>query len=44
MPAAARERRESLRVAKRYREIVNHVLAPALGNLRLAKLAPTHIE
>jgi integrase len=29
---------------ERYGEIVNHYLAPALGNLHLAKLAPVHIQ
>jgi len=29
---------------ERYGEIVNHFLAPALGNLQLAKLAPVHIQ
>jgi integrase len=29
---------------ERYGEIVNHFLAPALGNLPLAKLAPVHIQ
>jgi integrase len=29
---------------ERYSEIVNHFLLPALGNLRLAKLAPAHIQ
>jgi hypothetical protein len=29
---------------ERYSEIVNHFLAPALGNLPLAKLAPVHIQ
>jgi integrase len=32
------------RTAERYAEIVNNFLAPALGNLRLAKLAPVHIQ
>jgi len=30
--------------AERYGEIVNNYLAPALGNLRLAKLAPVHLQ
>jgi integrase len=30
--------------AERYGEIVNNHLAPALGNLQLAKLAPVHIQ
>jgi integrase len=30
--------------AERYGEIVNNFLAPALGNLQLAKLAPVHIQ
>jgi integrase len=30
--------------AERYAEIVNNFLAPALGNLQLAKLAPVHIQ
>jgi len=29
---------------ERYGEIANHFLAPALGNLQLAKLAPIHIQ
>jgi integrase len=29
---------------ERYAEIVNHFLAPAFGNLQLAKLAPVHIQ
>src|SRR6266851_7656927 len=29
---------------ERYSEIVNHFLAPALGNLQLTKLAPVHIQ
>jgi integrase len=29
---------------ERYSEIVNHLLAPALGNLPLGKLAPVHIQ
>ena len=29
---------------ERYGEIVNHFLAPALGNLPLAKLAPVHLQ
>jgi integrase len=29
---------------ERYSEIVNHFLAPALGNLPIAKLAPAHIQ
>jgi integrase len=29
---------------ERYAEIVNHYLAPALGNLPLTKLMPTHIQ
>jgi len=29
---------------ERYGEIVNHFLAPALGNLQLTKLAPAHIQ
>jgi integrase len=29
---------------ERYAEIVSHYLAPALGNLQLAKLAPVHIQ
>jgi integrase len=29
---------------ERYSEIVNHFLAPALGNLPLAKLTPAHIQ
>jgi len=29
---------------ERYGEIVNHFLAPAIGNLQLAKLAPAHIQ
>jgi integrase len=29
---------------ERYSEIVSHFLAPALGNLQLAKLAPVHIQ
>src|SRR6185312_16839024 len=29
---------------ERYGEIVNHFLAPALGNLQLGKLAPVHIQ
>lgn len=32
------------RTAERYEEIVNNFLAPALGNLPLAKLAPVHIQ
>jgi integrase len=30
--------------AERYGEIVNNYLAPALGNLRLTKLAPVHLQ
>jgi len=30
--------------AERYAEIVNNYLAPALGNLQLAKLNPVHIQ
>src|ERR1700687_421928 len=29
---------------ERYSELVNHFLAPALGNLPIAKLAPVHIQ
>jgi integrase len=29
---------------ERYSEIVSHNLAPALGHLQLAKLAPAHIQ
>jgi integrase len=32
------------RTHERYTEIVNHFLAPALGNLAIAKLAPVHIS
>ena len=32
------------RTAERYAEIVNNFLAPALGDLQLAKLAPVHIQ
>lgn len=32
------------RTAERYEEIVNNFLAPALGNLQLAKLAPVHMQ
>jgi integrase len=34
----------SPRTHETYAEIVNHRLAPAFGNLPLAKLAPTHIQ
>jgi integrase len=32
------------KTVERYGEIVDHFLAPALGNLQLAKLAPVHIQ